>query len=87
MQAEQRWPLWLAAIAWVCLLLATARPQWLGEPLELSVSGRDLMLAVDVSGSMQEQDFIIDKQRVDRLTAISLWPAILFSAVPVTDWG
>ncbi|MDD4914461.1 MAG: VWA domain-containing protein [Methylococcales bacterium] len=67
---ERRWPLWLAGLAWVCLVLAAARPQWLGEPLELSVSGRDLMLAVDVSGSMQEQDFIIDNRRVDRLTAI-----------------
>jgi len=70
LSSQQRWPLWLAGLAWVCLVLAAARPQWLGEPLELSVSGRDLMLAVDVSGSMHEQDFIIDKRRVDRLTAI-----------------
>lgn len=68
--SDLRWPLWLAAMAWVCLVLAAARPQWLGEPLEQSVSGRDLMLAVDVSGSMEERDFIISKQRVDRLTAI-----------------
>jgi len=67
---DRRWPLWLAGIAWVCLVLAAARPQWLGEPLEQAVSGRDLMLAVDVSGSMQEEDFIIDQRRVDRLTAI-----------------
>ncbi|WKJ90744.1 VWA domain-containing protein [Methylomonas montana] len=66
----RRWPLWLAALAWTCLVFASARPQWLGEPLEQAVSGRDLMLAVDVSGSMQEEDFILDKQRVDRLTAI-----------------
>lgn len=64
------WVLWLASVAWICLLFAAARPQWLGEPLEQAISGRDLMLAVDVSGSMEEQDFIIDKQRVDRLTAI-----------------
>ncbi|MBD9359583.1 vWA domain-containing protein [Methylomonas fluvii] len=68
--SERRWPLWLAAFAWACLLLAATRPQWLGEPIEQAVSGRDLMLAVDVSGSMQEEDFIIGKQRVDRLTAI-----------------
>ena len=64
------WPLWFAAIAWLCLVVATARPQWLGEPLELSVTGRDLMLAVDVSGSMDEKDFILKNQQVDRLTAI-----------------
>lgn len=68
--SEQPWPLWLAALAWICLILAAARPQWLGEPLEVAVSGRDLMLAVDVSGSMHEQDFVIEGQRVDRLTAI-----------------
>ena len=67
---QRRWPVWLAAAAWVCLVLAAARPQWLGEPLELAVSGRDLMLAVDVSGSMKERDFIINNQYVDRLTAI-----------------
>ncbi|MGZ5000784.1 MAG: vWA domain-containing protein [Methylomonas sp.] len=68
--SDRRWSIWLAGIAWSCLVLAAARPQWLGEPLEQSVSGRDLMLAVDVSGSMEERDFIIDNQRVDRLTAI-----------------
>ena len=45
------------------------RPQWLGEPIEQAVSGRDLMLAVDLSGSMEEQDFMVEKKRVDRLTA------------------
>lgn len=60
----------LAALAWALLVLALARPQWLGEPLEQSMSGRDLMLAVDLSASMQEQDFILNKEAVDRLTAI-----------------
>lgn len=65
----QQWPLLLAAIAWFLLVIACTRPQWLGEPIEQSVSGRDLMLAVDLSGSMEEQDFFINKQPVDRLTA------------------
>lgn len=65
----RKWPLLLAAVAWVLLVLASLRPQWLGEPIEQAVSGRDLMLAVDLSGSMEEQDFIINKQAVDRLTA------------------
>ncbi len=58
--------LWLA---WLFLLVAAARPQWLGEPVELSRSGRDLMLAIDLSGSMQTQDFVLSGQQVDRLTA------------------
>lgn len=67
---NRSWPLRIAALAWLLLIAAAARPQWLGEPLEQAVSGRDLMLAVDVSGSMQEEDFILNKERVDRLTAI-----------------
>ncbi|MGR9114394.1 MAG: vWA domain-containing protein [Gammaproteobacteria bacterium] len=65
----KQWPLILAAIAWVLLIIASIRPQWLGEPIEQAVSGRDLMLAVDLSGSMEEQDFTINNRRVDRLTA------------------
>lgn len=63
------WLIWLAVIAWVLLVLASTRPQWLGEPIEQAVSGRDLMLAVDVSGSMDEEDFVIEGSQVDRLTA------------------
>lgn len=59
----------LAALAWLLLVTAAARPEWLGEPLELPLSGRDLMLAVDLSGSMQEKDFELRGQMVDRLTA------------------
>ncbi|EIC27988.1 MULTISPECIES: vWA domain-containing protein [Methylomicrobium] len=65
----RQWPLRLAALAWLLLVAAGMRPQWLGEPIEQTVSGRDLMLAIDLSGSMEEQDFVINKQQVDRLTA------------------
>lgn len=62
--------LWPALIAWVLLVAAAARPQWLGEPVELAMSGRDLMLAVDLSGSMEIRDFKLRGRAVDRLTAI-----------------
>ncbi|MEI7840148.1 MAG: VWA domain-containing protein [Methylococcaceae bacterium] len=68
--SPNRTRLYLAALAWTLLVFASARPQWLGEPIEQAMSGRDLMLAVDLSASMQEQDFILNKQAVDRLTAI-----------------
>lgn len=67
-QARQ-WPYLLAMAAWVVLVFASMRPQWMGEPVELAVSGRDLMLAIDLSGSMEEQDFVVKNRRVDRLTA------------------
>lgn len=63
------WPVWLASVAWILLVLAACRPQWLGEPIEQAVSGRDLMLAIDVSGSMDEEDFFVNNQPIDRLTA------------------
>lgn len=63
------WAFYWAVIAWCCLILAGIRPQWLGEPVEMAVTGRDLMLAVDLSGSMEEQDFLIQQRQVDRLTA------------------
>ena len=63
------WVLVLAALAWLFLVTAAARPQWIGEPLELPASGRDLMLAVDLSGSMRAADFDLNGKEVDRLTA------------------
>lgn len=48
----RRWPLLIYLLLWTCLLCAAAKPQWIGEPIELPVSGRDLMLAIDLSGSM-----------------------------------
>ncbi len=66
---KQRWPLFLAATAWVLLVVACSRPQWLGEPVEQAMSGRDLMLAVDVSGSMEQKDFALEGEQVNRLVA------------------
>lgn len=59
----------LAFLAWLLLVLASARPQWLGEPIEIPVSGRNLMLAVDLSGSMEVEDFELNGKTVNRLIA------------------
>ena len=66
----RRWSFWLALLAWLFLVSAAARPQWLGEAIELPVSGRDLMLAVDLSGSMSTKDFELHGRTVNRLQAI-----------------
>lgn len=57
-------------LMWSLLVLAIARPQWLGEPIELPSQGRDLMMAVDLSGSMQIEDMVINGKTVDRFTLI-----------------
>ncbi|MDH4109904.1 MAG: VWA domain-containing protein [Gammaproteobacteria bacterium] len=63
------WRLWVAVIAWLLLVLAAARPERIGDELDVPVSGRNLMLAVDLSGSMDAKDFELANRRVDRLTA------------------
>lgn len=63
---------WLALLAWLMLCFAAARPQWVGEAQSLPLTGRDLMLAVDVSGSMAAEDMEIGGRNVDRLTAVKV---------------
>lgn len=43
----------LALLAWAALVIAACRPQWVGEPLSAAPSGRSLLLALDLSGSMR----------------------------------
>ncbi len=59
--------LWLL---WLLLLLAAARPMWIGEPVELPNSGRDLMMAVDISGSMRIEDMQVGDALVPRVDAV-----------------
>ena len=62
----------LASLAWLLLVVAAARPQFIGEPVQLPVSGRDLLLAVDISGSMDEQDMLLVDKVASRLTAVKI---------------
>ena len=59
--------LWLI---WLSLLAACSRPVWFGDPIELPREGRDIFLALDISGSMRERDMVLGGRRVDRLTAV-----------------
>ncbi len=60
----------LLSLAWIALVTAAARPQWTGEPVALPVTGRDLILAVDISGSMGTEDMEHAGNYVDRLTIV-----------------
>lgn len=55
---------------WLCLIAAACRPHWIGEPVALSTSGRDLMLAVDISGSMEQEDMMIGDRALPRITVV-----------------
>ncbi len=62
-----RWLLISAGAAWLLLVIAASRPQWVDEITKIQASGRDLMLAVDISGSMKTEDFALNNRRATRL--------------------
>jgi Ca-activated chloride channel family protein len=60
-----------AVIIWLLIVAALARPQWVSDPLTHEVSARDLILAVDISGSMDQADFRgSDGQTLTRLDGV-----------------
>lgn len=69
-QATPRWRQLLLLLAWLCLVVAIARPQHVGEQIQMPVSGRDLMLVVDISPSMDEKDMVLHGRGIDRLEAV-----------------
>lgn len=60
---------WLYVI-WALLVVAAARPQWVGEPVRLPNMSRDILMVVDISNSMNERDFALQGRRIDRLAAV-----------------
>lgn len=60
----------VTVIAWVCVVVAVARPQWIEQPVVKELPTRDLLLAVDLSGSMETKDFTdASGRQIDRLSA------------------
>jgi len=66
----RRLPQLLAALLWLSLVLALAGPRQLATSDALPVSGRDIVLVLDLSGSMSQTDFELDGQKVSRLDAV-----------------
>ncbi|MCF4174236.1 VWA domain-containing protein [Vibrio sp. McD22-P3] len=65
-----RWQRVSIIATWLMLVIAIAKPMWLDTPKTYQLSGRDLMLVVDLSGSMSERDFLDNSgKEQDRLTA------------------
>lgn len=67
---RRRLLLLLMSLCWLMLVSSIARPQWLGEPLAVRAEGREIMLAVDLSGSMEIADMQLEGRSVDRLTMV-----------------
>ena len=69
-RVRQRGRLALLSLWWLLLVIAACGPHWIGDAIDLPASGRDLMLAVDLSGSMKIPDMVIGNDRVERVVAI-----------------
>lgn len=60
----------LLILIWLCCVAAAARPQWIGEPVQLPATGRDLLLAVDISGSMETPDMVLQNRNLQRVDVV-----------------
>lgn len=60
----------LPVLLWISLVTALAGPRNLLTNPALPISGRDLVLALDLSGSMIRKDFLLDGEEVARLDAL-----------------
>jgi Ca-activated chloride channel family protein len=68
---SNRWQLVLNLMVWALLLLAAARPELVEKPIERQQPVRDLMLAIDISQSMETNDFTdANGQKINRLAAV-----------------
>lgn len=69
---------WWPTLLWIIMTFALMRPQLVGEPLETPRSGRSIMLVLDISESMEAQDFTLDGRASDR---ISVAKSVLFDFI------
>lgn len=60
----------LAVCVWLLLVTAAAKPVWIGEEVHLPTTGRDLLVAVDISGSMDTKDMVVQNQQIPRIAVV-----------------
>lgn len=68
--ATPRWQKVMLLLCWLLFVVALARPQHVGETVQVPVSGRDMLLVVDISPSMDERDMILQGHSINRLQAV-----------------
>lgn len=69
-KSKQLAPFIFLAAIWALLIIACCRPVYIGEPIQIPTEARDMLLAVDISGSMDERDMLINKQPVMRIDSV-----------------
>ena len=69
---KSKFPLLVLSVVWLLLVTSAAQPQWLGDAVDIPTEGREMMIAVDLSGSMQIEDMIINGRSADRLEMLKV---------------
>lgn len=68
---RNHWQLLLNILVWALIVLAAARPVFVEKPIERQQPVRDLMLAIDLSQSMETEDFTnANGEKINRLAAV-----------------
>jgi len=57
-------------VIWILLVIAASAPRWVGEPRPLQREGRNIMMALDLSGSMEVDDMLLHGRPVSRLAVV-----------------
>ncbi len=70
--SRRKTPLSLLITLWLLLVVSASQPQWLGEAVNIPTEGRELMVAVDLSGSMQVEDMSLGGRTVNRLDMLKV---------------
>ena len=71
-QSNKKAPLVILSLCWLLTVLALSQPQWLGDAIDIPTEGREMMIAVDLSGSMQIEDMSLRGSAVNRLDMLKV---------------
>lgn len=71
-KATNKSPLIILSVCWLLAVLALSQPQWLGDAIDIPTEGREMMIAVDLSGSMQIEDMSLQGSTVNRLEMLKV---------------
>jgi Ca-activated chloride channel family protein len=71
-QTSKKSPLMVLTLCWLLTVLALSQPEWLGDAIDIPTEGREMMIAVDLSGSMQIEDMSLNGSAVNRLDMLKV---------------
>ena len=70
--SNKKAPLIILCVCWLLSVLSLSQPQWLGDAIDIPTKGREMMIAVDLSGSMQIEDMSLRGSTVNRLDMLKV---------------